>query len=69
MARPKNKSDPVSFEITVPSQTHAYLVELATVGALGWTENGIASQLVIDAVEDLIRDDRARKQSARPVKT
>ena len=59
MARSKNRSIPAKIEITVPAQTHAYLVKLATAGALGQTEAIIAAQIVINEVERLIDKKRA----------
>lgn len=62
MARPVNRSEPRQLTITLPAQTHAYLVKLATVGALGQTEQAIAAQLIVRVVEELIEKRRADKR-------
>ena len=64
--KPPNRSELVSFNISVPRQTHAYLVKLATVGALGPTETAIAAQIVIAEVERLMLGRRAETALARP---
>ena len=59
MARPLNQSSPVSLSVSLPKQTHAYLVELASVGALGQSEHAVASLLLINEVERLMKEKRA----------
>lgn len=59
--RKENRSDPVLMRITVPAQTHAYLVKLAAAGALGQNETLIAAQMVVNEVERLIERGRAEK--------
>ena len=65
--RNPNRSAPVKLKITVPAQTYAYLVKLATVGALGQNETLIAGQLVTAAVEQLMKERRAETVLATPV--
>ncbi len=60
--RNPNRSKPVTLKITLPAQTHAYLIKLAEAGALGQNEALIAAKLVIDAVEELIETGRAEKR-------
>jgi hypothetical protein len=67
MARSPNRSEPVKVTITLPSQTHAYLVKLASVGALGQNEAFIAGQIVTHAVEHLMRERRAETVLSVPV--
>ena len=59
MARPKNRSSAVTLEVTIAGQTHAYLVKLATIGAVGASENNVASFLLTEAVERLMKERRA----------
>jgi hypothetical protein len=56
--RTPNRSGPVPLEITLPAQTHAYLVKLATAGALGQNE----ALIVVQEVERLIAGGRAEKR-------
>lgn len=67
MARTPNRSEPTQVTISVPAQTHAYLVKLATVGALGHYESQIAAQIVIAEVERLMTAKRAETLLAAPV--
>lgn len=64
MARTPNRSQPETVTITIPAQTHAYLVKLATAGALGQNEAIIAAQIVVNEVERLMRERRAETQLA-----
>jgi len=66
MARNPNRSEPAKVTITVPAQTFAYLVKLATVGALGQNEAIIAAQIVVAEVERLMRERRAETMLATP---
>jgi hypothetical protein len=66
MARPANRSPPEPITITLPAQTHAYLVKLATAGALAQTEQGIAALIVVNEVERLIAQKRAETVLAQP---
>lgn len=59
MARPENRHQPVSLSITLPAQTHQYLVRLASAGALGQAEQAIAALIVINEVERLMAQRRA----------
>jgi hypothetical protein len=68
MAQP-NRSAPVPLTISLPAQTHAYLVKLATRGALGQTEALIAARIVINKVERLMKDGRAETVLADAVPT
>ena len=61
MARPDNRSKPSKLTITLPAQTHEYLVKLATAGALHQTEQGIAAQIVVQEVERLMATGRAER--------
>ena len=68
MAKP-NRSKPVELSISLPIQTHAYLVKLAEAGALGQTEALVAARIVINKVERLMRDGRAETVLAPPAIT
>jgi hypothetical protein len=59
MARSPNRSEPEKITITIPAQTHAYLVKLAAAGALGQNEALIAAQIVVNEVERLMASNRA----------
>jgi hypothetical protein len=61
MSRPVNKSALMSLTISLPAQTHEYLIRLAKVG-FGSSEQAIAARLVEKAVEELIEKKRARKR-------
>jgi len=61
MPRPVNKSALKSLTISLPAQTHEYLVRLAKVG-YGSSEQAIASRLLEIAVDVLIEKKRARKR-------
>lgn len=56
---PRNRSQPIELTISLPAQTHAYLVKLASAGALGQTEALIAARIVINKVEVLMHQRRA----------
>jgi hypothetical protein len=62
---PRNRSVPVELTISLPAQTHAYLVKLATAGALGQTEALIAARIVVNKIEKLIKDRRAETVAAQ----
>jgi hypothetical protein len=47
MARPENRSDPRSLNLTLPEETFNYLVLLATRGKLGRTENEVATHILV----------------------
>jgi hypothetical protein len=55
----RNRSAPAELTISLPAQTHAYLVKLASVGALGQTEALIAARIVVNKVERLMKKRRA----------
>ena len=63
MARPFNRSEAKQLTITLPAQTHAYLVKLATAGALAQTEQAIAAQIVVSVVEQLMEKRRAERRA------
>jgi hypothetical protein len=50
MARPENRSEARSLNLTLPSETFDYLVLLATLGKLGRTENEVATHLLVREV-------------------
>ena len=47
MARPENRSDARSINLTLPAETFNYLVLLATLGKLGRTENEVATHILV----------------------
>jgi len=47
MARPENRSDARSLNLTLPEETFNYLVLLATRGKLGRTENEVATHILV----------------------
>jgi hypothetical protein len=50
MARPENRSEARSLNLTLPSETFDYLVLLATLGKLGRTENEVATHILVREV-------------------
>jgi hypothetical protein len=50
MARPENRSEARSLNLTVPEETFNYLVLLATLGKLGRTENEVATHILVREV-------------------
>ena len=50
MARPENRSEARSLNLTLPSETFNYLVLLATLGKLGRTENEVATHILVREV-------------------
>ena len=62
MARPVNRSALKQLTISLPAQTHAYLVRMAKVGARAQTEQAIAAQIVVIAVEELMDRKRAARR-------
>ena len=50
MARPENRSDARSLNLTLPAETFNYLVLLATLGKLGRTENEVATHILVREV-------------------
>jgi hypothetical protein len=47
MARPENRSEAQSINLTVPTETFNYLVLLAKLGKLGRTENEVATHILV----------------------
>jgi hypothetical protein len=47
MARPENRSEARSLNLTLPEETFNYLVLLATRGKLGRTENEVATHILM----------------------
>src|ERR1043166_9434761 len=47
MARPENRSDARSLNLTLPTETFNYLVLLATLGKIGRTENEVATHILV----------------------
>ena len=54
MARPENRSDARALSLTLPTETHNYLVLLATLGKLGRTENEVATHILVREVYAMI---------------
>ena len=50
MARPENRSEARSLNLTLPAETFNYLVLLATLGKLGRTENEVATHILVREV-------------------
>jgi hypothetical protein len=62
----KNRSKSVDLTVSLPYQTHAYLVKLAERGALGQTEALIGVRIIINKVEKLMKAKRAETMLAAP---
>ncbi len=56
MGRPPNRSKPVPLTLSLPAETHEYLVLLASQGKLGVLETEIATHLVVEEVRRMERD-------------
>jgi len=54
MARPENRSEARSLNLTLPSEAFDYLVLLATRGKLGRTENEVATHILVREVYALV---------------
>ncbi|MGN6146963.1 MAG: hypothetical protein ACTHPD_00325 [Rhizomicrobium sp.] len=62
MARAKKLSKTHHFKVSVPQQTHDYLVLLASKGKLGATVSDVASVILIDATEAKLSGDYHLKE-------
>jgi hypothetical protein len=67
MARSPNRSQQQQITISLPPQTYAYLLMLASAGALGASESAIAAQIVIKEVELLMSRKRAETDVTKDV--
>jgi hypothetical protein len=54
MARPKNRSEARQIALSLPIQTHDYLVALAVRGKLGVTEQAVAEHILTERVEEMM---------------
>jgi hypothetical protein len=54
MARPENRSDGRALSLTLPMEAFNYLVQLATLGKLGRTENEVATHILVNQVYAMI---------------
>jgi hypothetical protein len=50
VARPENRSEARALSLTLPLETFNYLVQLATLGKLGRTENEVATHILVREV-------------------
>ena len=53
MARPENRSEARALSLTLPIETFNYLVQLATLGKLGRTENEVATHILVREAYDM----------------
>ena len=65
MARPENRSEAQSINLTLPAETFNYLVLLATLGKLGRTENEVATHILVREVYAMI-EQRFHEQRIPP---
>lgn len=65
MARPANRQETRTFEVTVPIALYEYLSYLATHTTLGASENAVAVYLIGRAVEEMIRSDFHSRMAPR----
>lgn len=56
MGRPPNRSIPIPLTLSLPAETHEYLVLLASMGKLGVLETEIAAHLVVEEVRRMERE-------------
>jgi hypothetical protein len=54
MARPKNRSEARQITLSLPLQTHEYLVALAQRGKLGVTEQAVAEHILTQRAEEMM---------------
>jgi len=62
MARPRHRSETRPITVSLPIETHDYLVLLATRGKLGPSEQDIAAYLVVREVELMMAVDYHEKK-------
>ena len=67
MARPENRSDARSLNLTLPAETFNYLVLLATLGKLGRTENEVATHILVREVYAMFERGFHGRAAAREV--
>jgi hypothetical protein len=62
MARPKHRSQALSITVSLPAETHDYLVLLASRGKLGPSEQDVAAHILIREVDMMIAIDYHEKR-------
>lgn len=62
MARPKHRSEAKSITVSLPAETHNYLVLLASLGKLGPSEQDVAAHILIREVDIMLAIDYHLKQ-------
>jgi hypothetical protein len=67
MGRPPNRSIPIPLTLSLPAETHEYLVLLASMGKLGVLETEIAAHLVVEEVRRLEREKFHERRLPKPV--
>ena len=64
--RNQNRSKPEKMTISLPGDTHKYLVYLASIGKKAVTENDVAVQILVAEVERLQREKFEKVRSPEP---
>lgn len=54
MARPKHRSETRQLTVSLPLETHEYLILLATRGKLGPSEQDVAAHLIVREVDLMV---------------
>jgi hypothetical protein len=54
--RPKNRSKAVPLQVSLPAETHDYLVLLATLGKIATIENDVAVHILVREVRQMQKD-------------
>jgi hypothetical protein len=55
VAKPENKGEPKSFQVTVPLFHYEYLTLLARRSMLGVTENDVAAHILVRELDEMFR--------------
>lgn len=67
MARAKNLSDTVPVSLSLPKETYDYLTNLAWKGRLGATEADVASHILIERVDELLKSGYHNLEVPKPM--
>ncbi len=67
MARARNLSDTESVTVSLPKETYEYLTYLAWRGRLGATEADVASHILVERVDELLKSGYHNLQVPKPM--
>jgi len=66
MPRPRHRSETRAITVSLPVETHDYLILLASLGKLGPSEQDIAAHIIIREVDLMLAVDYHDKKIPRP---